>query len=250
MRRIVMLLLLMLAASGTARAAEMDLFVWRAEDLDAALAARGGFTRVLMQYSSEGMPSDQLREAGLTLCLLDGGPAWSRSDMIDLVRKAADLSISCAVLDCEGWYTRQSPTEARFKRFVDRIVATHEVAAVLGVRLSVCIPHWTEKISEEQLERLIRDGCDEIIVMDYDDEKLIENLRTEARLCERFGKTCQVALQIKPPKEGEESDESAYWAGGLPALREVFERIRAAYGDKVGYSIHHAAYLADFLALE
>ena len=250
MRRLMLLLVFLLALSGKARAADLDLFVWRVEDLDVELAARSGFTRVLMQYSSEGLPEDEVREAGLSLCLLDGGPTWNRSDMIDLVRKAADLSISCVVLDCEGWYTRHSPTEAHFTRFVNRVIAAHEEAARLGIRLSVCIPHWTEKISEEQLSRLIGEGCEEIIVMDYDDEKLVENVRTEARLCMRFGKTCQVAVQIKPPEEGEDSGEGAYWSGGMPALRGVFDRIRAEYGEDVGFSVHHAAYLADFLSLE
>ncbi len=83
--------------------------------------------------------------------------------------------------------------------------------------------------------------------MDYEDEKLVENLSVETRYCARCGKTCQVALLIRPPREDEGEEESAYWAGACPPSRRPLTGSGRNTGTRWAFSVRHAGFLSEFL---
>lgn len=86
-------------------------------------------------------------------------------------------------------YTRsrwKKDPEENMKLYVSGMIAAYRFAQEHDLIFIACIPrHYDDQGLTQQLEILIRDGCDEVAVMDYDCGAEAEKIETEAQLARR-----------------------------------------------------------------
>ena len=224
-----------------------DLIAWQLDWVTEDLLKENSIDRLFVQFSEENWKTAKKYQGTTNVCFIDGGKDWNRQTMIDYLDAVAKTPVRVAAFDCEGWYANQEPTAETLAAYVDDCIVVYQYAQKLGIRMCVVFPYWSEVHSVEQLERLVREGCDELHVMDFYIPTVVENIENELAFCKEYGKTCQIVFEISnPDKEGLSSDIS-YWKLGSEQLQDDMNFLRYTYGDDFGFTIHQAKYYKDFL---
>ena len=88
--------------------------------------------------------------------------------------------------------------------------------------------------------RLVRDGCHTLAVMNYNKEKEVVNIIKEAHYARIFGKPLINIYELQAPGTHGLRAENTYHDGGLPAVRESYEKLQAVFPDcELTFAIHY-----------
>ena len=76
---------------------------------------------------------------------------------------------------------------------------------------------------------LIRDGCDEVAVMDYDCGAEVEKLETEAQLTKKYGKVLHCILEFQQVGKHGLTEDKTYRNKGLAAAETAWKQVDQAF---------------------
>lgn len=122
----------------------------------------------------------------------------------------------------ENWKDNENEL---MKHFVDNLIKAHEYASNKGLVVVVCITYWYDEKHLAELRRLIKDGCDEVAVMNYYRGKEIDHIKTEVAIAREYNKPIMTIFEFDKPDNMEIIDKNTYYHEGLDAAQLVFVEI-------------------------
>ena len=208
----------------------------------------------------------QAGEAGIQVWLLTGDPAWgldpTGAAMAAEIARAAGYNrgleagerLRGVVMDVETYLTgawADDPAEV-MDRYVSAMAAARSAAGRAGLALSACVPYYYDDLGlAGPLERLVDQGCDGLVVMNYYRGDEAAQIETELALARAGGKPLTVAYELQPPGVHGLTEQNTYYGAGLGAVEESFDAIaRRLGGEGLSYALHSYDALREVLADE
>lgn len=147
------------------------------------------------------------------------------------------------VWDVEPYLLREwrKAPEASMEQFVQNCEAAYRAAKENRLAVILCIPNFYDLPEYNQgLERLVRDGCDGIAVMNYLKQDEAGQIAGEVELAEKYGKVVINITELQKPGYHELTEENTYYYDGLEAVTESWEHIRENFSySGLGFSWHY-----------
>jgi len=155
--------------------------------------------------------------------------AWRQADgkKWDTVPRLAGI-----VLDVEPYTLTEwdRDPDGTMRSFVSGMKEAYALAQKYDLELIVCIPwYYDRKGQQEQLEELVKNGCDSIAVMNYYRGAEIKNIAAEAKLAGEYGKGLINVYEFKKADGQGIKEINTYYDSGLEAARRNLGELRAAY---------------------
>ena len=129
-------------------------------------------------------------------------------------------------------YTRSRWKEdpaRHMETYVSGMIEAYRYAQKHDLIFIACIPrHYDDQGLTELLEILIRDGCDEVAVMDYDCGAEAEKLETEARFAEKYDKVLHCILEFQRVGKHGLTEDKTYRNKGLVAAETAWKQVDQA----------------------
>ncbi|MGD6943532.1 hypothetical protein ACQCT6_16045 [Cytobacillus gottheilii] len=171
---------------------------------------------------------------------MDGGYYWGTTDygydeMTNFVDQVAEfnakqdeeMAIKGIVFDVEhaqdeNWKENEIQI---MKHFTDNMIKAYEYASNKGLVVVVCITYWYDENHLAELRRLIKDGSDEIAVMNYYRGKEIDHIKTEVEIAKEYNKPIMTIFEFDKPDGKGIFDQNSYYEQGPEAAQTVFEEM-------------------------
>ena len=130
-------------------------------------------------------------------------------------------------------YTRSRWKEdpaRHMETYVSGMIEAYRYAQKHDLIFIACIPrHYDDQGLTELLEILIRDGCDEVAVMDYDCGAEAEKLETEARFAEKYDKVLHCILEFQRVGKHGLTEDKTYRNKRLAAAEAAWNQVDQAF---------------------
>lgn len=170
---------------------------------------------------------------------LCGDPSWgldkdatSMKQEIDKVvtyNKKNNDSLSGIVFDIEPYLHNKE--NFNFALYVEAMKEAYKYATSKNIYMVIAIPVWFDTINKELLESLIKDGCDEISIMNYSIKYTKENIIDEVKYAQKYKKNINTIYEI-------ESKEQDYFKS-YSEMDQDFKQIQKYYKDKTIKKAYH-----------
>lgn len=149
-------------------------------------------------------------------------------------------------------YTRsrwKKDPEENMKLYVSGMIAAYRFAQEHDLIFIACIPrHYDDQGLTQQLETLIRDGCDEVAVMDYDCGAEAEKIETEAQLASKYDKALHCILEFQEVGKHGLTEDKTYRNKGLAAAEAAWEKVDQAFPEmRIVYDYHWSMPLMEMM---
>ena len=130
---------------------------------------------------------------------------------------------------------------ALFDKFVSTMKEIYEYAKTKNLKFVTCIPSWLNKLNEEKLEELIREGCDYVQVMNYTKDGMLDNISEEVEIAKKYNKKIENIAELQIPNDyNGVTDAETFYNDGIEACLEAFKQIEEKYQySNLGYSYHY-----------
>lgn len=235
------------------------LFSWHDEVFDAseretlfALMKERGLTE-LYQDVPHDTPVPEIKEFaascaenGVRLYLLIGDPQWAldpnATELRSEIQRAALMGFAGVMVDVEPGPTDEwkEDRESVMEMMTEAFVRGKSAAAENGVEMIVCLSYYYDDYGfEEQIETIVKDGCDSLAIMNYNREDEAEQIGTEAWYCEAFGKALVNIYELKEPGQYDLEEIHTYSEVGLEELENSWASLRETYPDLEFYMALH-----------
>lgn len=184
--------------------------------------------------------TEEMNKRNVSVYAMDGGYYWGTTDygyeeltnFVDQVAKfnstqANEMKIEGIVFDVEpaqdeNWKNSESEI---MKHYVDNMLKAYEYASEKGLVIVVCITYWYDEKHLAELRRLIKDGCDEVAVMNYYRGKEIDHIKTEVALAKEYNKPIMSIFEFDKPDNESIPDQITYYNQGADIAQSVFEKL-------------------------
>jgi hypothetical protein len=182
----------------------------------------------------------EMNKHNVSVYAMDGGYYWGTTDygyeeLTNFVDQVAEFNsihdnemvIEGIVFDVEpaqdeNW--KDSENEL-MKHYVDNMIKAYEYASNKGLVVVVCITYWYDEKHLAELRRLIKNGCDEVAVMNYYRGKEIDHIKTEVAIAKEYNKPIMSIFEFDKPDNKAIFDQNTYYYQGPDAAQIVFEEI-------------------------
>lgn len=145
-----------------------------------------------------------------------------------------DRRIGGIMVDVEPYITKsfKNDKEKYMDIYVRGMKEAYAFAKEKGIRFIACIPrHYEEQGLTAGLEELIKEGCDEVAVMNYGRGNEREMIETEARLAEEYGRELHCILEFQDVGKHGLTENETYRLEGIKQAQATWEAVREAYPD-------------------
>ena len=113
------------------------------------------------------------------------------------------------------------------QQFADNLQIAYKKAKENKLEMIVCIPYYYDtKGFSDFLEKLIKDGCDGIAIMNYYQKNEYEHIKEEVELTKKYNKTCINIYEFQPSGKYDLIDENTYYEEGIEKAEENFKVLR------------------------
>lgn len=128
----------------------------------------------------------------------------------------------------------------RFKDYVSAMKESYNYAKQYGIKFVPCIPVWLDKLDKDQLEELIKNGCDYVQLMNYTKNNMIVNIKDEVEFSKKYNKPIENIAEFQKPGPHEVTDEITFYNDGIEVANQKFEEIDSEYNyDLLTFSYHY-----------
>ncbi len=227
---------------------------------------RLGLTELYQHFPEDADPKlveSFLNEAdsrGIDVYFLTGDPSWGLDSdgkaMLKEVDRAAAMpdTLSGIMMDTEPYLTdkwEEDPEEV-MEDYVAAMAKARRAAERAGMEFVACIPYFYDtKGQTELLEKLTKDGCHALAVMNYDKKNEAANIETEADLAVQYKRPLITIYELQEPGKHELTKRNTYYHDGLSAVTDSWEQLRAHYPKLAfSYALHDYRALREVLANE
>ena len=113
------------------------------------------------------------------------------------------------------------------QQFADNLQIAYKNAKENKLEMIVCIPYYYDTNGfSDFLEKLIKDRCDGIAIMNYYQENEYEHIKEEVELTKKYNKTCINIYEFQPSGKHDLIDENTYYEEGIEKAEENFNVLR------------------------
>lgn len=180
---------------------------------------------------------ENLTKNNIKVFQLVGDPSWATKnegtlkkeiDKVISYNENNDYDISGIVFDVEPYLNE----EYDLNLYVDILVDAYNYAKSKNLYMVAAITYWYDKKDMNLLETLIKDGCDEVSVMNYNIKKTAENIENEVAFAKKYNKNINTIYEVKFGKEN--------YFGSYEEINNDYAKLKEynAY-DKIDISYHH-----------
>lgn len=145
----------------------------------------------------------------VTVYQLTGDPSWGADTTAKSMKREIDkivnyndkveYKIKGIVMDVEV-YTGDNYSGGYdykvFQTYVDSMIEAHKYAQEKGISFVVVIPYWLDQVGTDLLESLIRDGADEVSVMNYNIKNTVSNIEQEVAYAKKYNKGISTIYEV------------------------------------------------------
>ena len=192
----------------------------------------------------------------LDVFLLEGARDWltegDMNNVIDVINQANELNKTLdykfkgVSLDVEFYLTDgyqnagHDEQVALFRQFTDNTKKCCDYAESLGLKYSMALPVWLNKLSPEILEDLMNYNYDHIAFMNYFKETIMENIDEEVEIAKKHNINIVSIAEVQDPKFGTVGEEDTFYNDGLDQCINTLNEIKQKYNYKnLGISYHY-----------
>ncbi|MFR9069532.1 MAG: hypothetical protein ACLVIU_04140 [Paraclostridium sp.] len=113
------------------------------------------------------------------------------------------------------------------QQFADNLQIAYKKAKENKLEMIVCIPYYYDtKGFSDSLDKLIKDGCDGIAIMNYYQKNEYEHIKEEVELAKKYNKTCINIYEFQPSGKYGLTDKNTYYEEGIEKAEENFKVLR------------------------
>ena len=196
----------------------------------------------------------------LDVFLLEGARDWltegNMNNVIDVINEANELNKTLdykfkgVSLDVEFYLTDEYQEAANnediekqlslFRQFTENTKKCCDYAESLGLKYSMALPAWLDKLSSEILEDLMNYNYDHIAFMNYFKETIMENMDQEVEIARKHNLRIVSIAEVQDPKFGTVGEEDTFYNDGLNKCINTLNDIRQKYNyENLGISYHY-----------
>ena len=196
----------------------------------------------------------------LDVFLLEGARDWltegNMNNVIDVINEANELNKTLdykfkgVSLDVEFYLTDEYQEAANnediekqlslFRQFTENTKKCCDYAESLGLKYSMALPAWLDKLSSEILEDLMNYNYDHIAFMNYFKETIMENMDQEVEIARKHNLRIVSIAEVQDPKFGTVGEEDTFYNDGLQECINTLNDIRQKYNyENLGISYHY-----------
>ena len=196
----------------------------------------------------------------LDVFLLEGARDWlTEGDMNNVLEvideanelnKTLDYKLKGVSLDVEFYLTDEyqeaanngetEKTLALFRQFTENTKKCCDYAENLGLKYSMALPVWLDKLSKEVLEDLMNYNYDHIAFMNYFKETIMENMDQEIEIAKKHNINIVSIAEVQDPKFGTVGEEDTFYNDGLEQCMDTLNNIVQKYNyENLGISYHY-----------
>ena len=191
-------------------------------------------------------------DKGIRVYLLAGEPEWALeqegSSLIRVINRAADwnrampegLRIAGVMSDIEPHILKDQDSARLMECFADGYAAAMAEAGKQELELIACIPYYFDDEGRRAgLERLVKDGCTGLAVMNYYRGSESEHILTEAELAKKYDRRIITIYELQEEGKYGLTDRNTYNSVGLDALYDNYGKLRRDYfPQRIDYALH------------
>lgn len=246
------------AERSEARPVGTGLFSWKAqafqegrgEELLEWMAERDIFAlyQAISGDEEKDIIQEFLRNAAkrkIAVYLLTGDPEWgldpSGKPMIEAVERAAEyneglpegIGLRGVLMDTEPYLTRgwDDDPSSVMESYADAMTRANETACQKGLEYIACIPYFYDSLGQEEtLERLVREGCGGLAVMNYHKNDEVGQIENEVALARKYDRPITVIYELQPPGTHDLTEANTYYNDGIAAVDESWRALMEAFG--------------------
>ncbi|MDE6583598.1 MAG: hypothetical protein K2K31_03015 [Clostridia bacterium] len=170
-------------------------------------------------------------------------------DKVDEYNQNSYYKLSGVAVDWEFYttdeYKNTTTDEERvtmFEDYVDVMKTSYSYAKQKKQSFVGCIPTFYDKLSENCLDDLIKNGCDYVQLMNYEKANMIENMAKEMEIAKKYGKHIETIAELQKPTEnhGGITDEITFYNDGIDKCQEKFNQIEKHYNyEELSFCYHY-----------
>ena len=196
----------------------------------------------------------------LDVFLLEGARDWltegDMNNVIDVINEANELNkildykFKGVSLDVEFYLTNEYQEAANnentekqlslFRQFTENTKKCCDYAESLGLKYSMALPVWLDKLSPEILEDLMNYNYDHIAFMNYFKETIMENMDQEVEIAKKHNIKIVSIAEVQNPEFGTVGEEDTFYNDGLEQCINTLNNIIQKYNYKnLGISYHY-----------
>lgn len=145
-----------------------------------------------------------MKKIGVKVYHLCGDPSWGWEKNGTAMKKEIDkvlnfnakndYKISGIVFDVEPYLHNEANFD--FALFVDSMKSAYKHAKENNLYMVIAIATWFDSVDQELLEELIKNGCDEASLMNYNIKYTKENIQDEINYAQKYQKPINTIYEI------------------------------------------------------
>lgn len=222
------------------------------------------FSRDLNQETINGFLLDA-KNNKIDIYYLTGNPEWALDEtgkpMIDHISRVVELNknisedkrIKGIVFDIEPYSLKEWKNKEKVMAdFIKGMEIAYKNARDNDIEVILCIPYFYDnKGLTQQLEELIKSGCDSIAIMNYSKDNEIENMNLEVEFATMFNKKIINIYELQAPGTSGLTEKNTYYNQGVEAIEKNFFNIKEEfYGKDISIAFHEYNSLKEVLGYE
>lgn len=204
----------------------------------------------------------RLSEKKIDVWYLTGAPEWGIDETGEEIRRAVSMVAlyNCMVpkkarfagiqLDVEPYLTDnwEKDKQETMERWYKALYRGKTLAAEYGIPVMICVPRWMDAVNKDIFEKMLRDCCDEIAIMNYDRRDESEGIKPEMELALKYNRPVICVSELSQPGKHGLTEEHTYYHAGLDELHKAWQRLSEDYPhNALRFAYHYVNSLREIL---
>lgn len=204
----------------------------------------------------------RLSEKKIDVWYLTGAPEWGIDETGEEIRRAVSMVAlyNCMVpkkarfagiqLDVEPYLTDnwEKDKQETMERWYKALYRGKTLAAEYGIPVMICVPRWMDAVNKDIFEKMLRDCCDEIAIMNYDRRDESEGIKPEMELALKYNRPVICVSELSQPGKHGLTEEHTYYHAGLDELHKAWQRLSEDYPQHdLRFAYHYVNSLREIL---
>lgn len=154
-------------------------------------------------------------------------------DKVVAYNQTSSYKIKGIVFDVEPYQNEKNIEENfDFSLYVSNMKKAYKYSKSKGLKMVIAIPIWFDNINEKLLKKLIKDGCDEISLMNYNIKYTKEHMKKELKYAKKYNKSINTIYEINFKDDN--------YFSNYKEIDKDFEKLQEYYGyEKLRKAYHH-----------
>ncbi len=202
----------------------------------------------------------RLSEKKIDVWYLIGAPEWGIDETGEEIRRAVSMvalynhmvpkkgRFAGIQLDVEPYLTQEWDEDKQevMELWYKALHRGKTLAKKYDVPVMLCVPRWMDAVNKDIFEKMLRDCCDEVAIMNYDRRDESEGIKPEMELALKYQRPVICASELTRPGKHDLTEDHTYYYAGLEELHKSWQRLSEDYPDNdLRFAYHYLAPLKE-----